>query len=356
MNKKFTNPKYTIMKKFSFCFTTTLIKVAVMVGISIFLLISCKNDLITIVPTNPAVSTADVKDVTTNSVSLSANISSDGDAVVSERGFCLGIATGPTITANDFKVSAGVGTGAFASNVSGLKAGTTYYVRSYARNSVGTVYGSDVSFATIAVKYSITLFAGANGKVTAQSDVTSGGSFEVKIIPDLGFTSDSIKINGLSFPLNGSTTYTVLNNITPPVVYVSFKQDTKWALSQHSWYTEKEQNRLVNTTTWYDGYPSDGILINKYEFYQSGNDFKIKTSWPYRGTPVYEYVCTVKNDSIIFGTKLDGSMGRRMKMLQLDSQHLVLSELIEAHDSNGNRVTEKDIEAKYFFGPIMPYQ
>jgi hypothetical protein len=52
----------------------------------------------------------------------------------------------PTITDN--KTTDGSGTGSFASSISGLTASTTYYVRAYATNIVGTSYGNQVIFIT----------------------------------------------------------------------------------------------------------------------------------------------------------------------------------------------------------------
>jgi hypothetical protein len=40
----------------------------------------------------------------------------------------------------------GTGTGPFESAITGLSPGSTYHVRAYATNSVGTAYGSDLSF------------------------------------------------------------------------------------------------------------------------------------------------------------------------------------------------------------------
>jgi hypothetical protein len=48
---------------------------------------------------------------------------------------------------NNFTTN-GTGTGAFVSNLTGLTGSTTYYVRSYATNSVGTSYGPEISFTT----------------------------------------------------------------------------------------------------------------------------------------------------------------------------------------------------------------
>jgi hypothetical protein len=42
----------------------------------------------------------------------------------------------------------GIGTGVFTSTLTGLTPSTTYYVRAYATNSVGTAYGNEISFTT----------------------------------------------------------------------------------------------------------------------------------------------------------------------------------------------------------------
>ena len=52
----------------------------------------------------------------------------------------------PTITDN--VTTDGTVTGSFVSNLTGLTAGTTYYVRAYATNSAGTAYGNQLSFVT----------------------------------------------------------------------------------------------------------------------------------------------------------------------------------------------------------------
>lgn len=83
----------------------------------------------------------------TNTVALSGgNISFDGGSTVTERGVCWGTAQNPTI--NNSKTSDGTGTGSFTSNLTGLTANTTYYVRAYAMNSAGAAYGNEISFTT----------------------------------------------------------------------------------------------------------------------------------------------------------------------------------------------------------------
>ena len=77
-------------------------------------------------------------------VSMTANVLSDGGATVTERGVCWSTSQNPT-TSSDHTADSGTGTGAFT--VSGsLTPGNTYYVRAYATNSEGTAYGAEVTY------------------------------------------------------------------------------------------------------------------------------------------------------------------------------------------------------------------
>lgn len=60
---------------------------------------------------------------------------------------CWSLATKPS-TANSKTIDEN-GIGTFTSAISGLESNTTYYVRSYATNSVGTAYGPEISFTTL---------------------------------------------------------------------------------------------------------------------------------------------------------------------------------------------------------------
>jgi uncharacterized protein (TIGR02145 family) len=73
-------------------------------------------------------------------------VSSDGGSVVTARGVVYGTSSSPTLS-NSFTTN-GTGTGSFTSVLSGLATLTSYYVRAYATNSVGTGYGNEVSFTT----------------------------------------------------------------------------------------------------------------------------------------------------------------------------------------------------------------
>jgi hypothetical protein len=80
------------------------------------------------------------------SATSGGNITDDGGANITTRGVCYSINTNPT-TADNI-TNDGNGTGTFTSNLSGLTASTTYYLRAYATNSAGTAYGNEFSFTT----------------------------------------------------------------------------------------------------------------------------------------------------------------------------------------------------------------
>ena len=94
----------------------------------------------------PTVTTADVTAVTSNSATSGGNVTSDGGASVTARGVCWSTSQNPTISGNH--TTDGNGTGEFTSNLADLTENTTYYVRAYATNSVGTNYGEQKTFTT----------------------------------------------------------------------------------------------------------------------------------------------------------------------------------------------------------------
>ncbi len=96
--------------------------------------------------TLPTVTTAAVTNVTAITVTFGGNVTADGGAPVTARGVCWALHRTPDMSNNH--TTDGSGTGSFFSSLSNLSEGTTYYVRAYATNSVGTAYGEEVCFTT----------------------------------------------------------------------------------------------------------------------------------------------------------------------------------------------------------------
>jgi uncharacterized repeat protein (TIGR01451 family) len=97
-------------------------------------------------PEAPTVTTAAVSDITTTTASCGGNVTADGGEAVTARGICWSTSENPTT--DDDKTTDGTGTGEFTSEITGLTANTTYHVRAYAANPLGTGYGADVEFTT----------------------------------------------------------------------------------------------------------------------------------------------------------------------------------------------------------------
>ncbi len=127
---------------------------------------SCKKD-----KNPPTLTTTTISNITTSTASSGGTITSDGGAEVTTRGVCWGTSTQPTVTGS--KTSDGTGTGSFSSSLSGLTENTTFYVRAYAVNSVGTSYGNEVTFKTNQT-VTATITTSAVTSVTSTSAVSGG--------------------------------------------------------------------------------------------------------------------------------------------------------------------------------------
>lgn len=94
----------------------------------------------------PVVSLITLDDIDATSASCIGFVTASGESAVTARGFCW--STSPNPSVGDSHTSEGIGTGRFNSEIAGLSPGTTYYLRPYATNNVGTAYGEERSFTT----------------------------------------------------------------------------------------------------------------------------------------------------------------------------------------------------------------
>ena len=148
----------------------------------------------------PTLTTTAVSSITQTTSSSGGTISSDGAAVITARGVCWSTSTNPTIALTT-KTTDGTGIGAFTSNITGLSANTTYYVKAYATNSVGTAYGNEVSFITITPNYAAMYPAGsvfcASG-ATAIVNVTNPSTGKIWMDRNLGASQAATSLTDAS--------------------------------------------------------------------------------------------------------------------------------------------------------------
>jgi hypothetical protein len=124
--------------------------------IVVFIATSCKEDDANdpIKPNDPVlelatISTDEVTIFTKTTATITGKVVSDGGSAITEKGFCFGTTTAPTITSN--KISSGPAKEDFTANITGLSLNTTYYFRTYATNSTGTAYGNEVILKTTGI-------------------------------------------------------------------------------------------------------------------------------------------------------------------------------------------------------------
>lgn len=96
----------------------------------------------------PSVTTNNISNIAETSVTLNGNVTSDGGATITERGFYFG--TNSASPTNNTKYTVSGTTGYYSNNRTGLSASTTYYCWAFATNSKGTTYGSRVQATTVA--------------------------------------------------------------------------------------------------------------------------------------------------------------------------------------------------------------
>lgn len=95
----------------------------------------------------PVLTTDTPTSVSGTSAVCSGTITESYSLTITERGFCYGLESNPTI--DNTKVVANTTSASFSSTITDLTSGTIYYIRAYAISSEGEVgYGNNVSFNT----------------------------------------------------------------------------------------------------------------------------------------------------------------------------------------------------------------
>jgi uncharacterized protein (TIGR02145 family) len=182
-----------------------------------FILHSCKKEELA------TLSTSSITNITATSATGGGMIASDGNASVTSRGICWSLNANPTLS--DSKTNDGTGDGQYVSSITDLSAGSTYHVRAYATNSVGTAFGADLSFATLgkapecltqAATNITSSGATLNGTINA-NHLTTNVTFEYGTSTSYGHT-----VTSAQSPITGNNITNVsadLSVLTPGTTY-----------------------------------------------------------------------------------------------------------------------------------------
>jgi len=103
--------------------------------------VTTTNGTITLT-TSPATS------ITGTKATSGGTITNTGGASISARGICWSTNPNPTITDNKATNGTEIEIGTYNCTASNLSTLTTYYLRAYATNAIGTFYGNEISFVT----------------------------------------------------------------------------------------------------------------------------------------------------------------------------------------------------------------
>jgi len=146
-------------------------------GLLLPLLLNCKKEAIKVPPTVTITSVTNVTSVSANS---GGEVTSDGGTTITERGVCWSVNQNPTTS--DSKIANGTGLGSFTSSLTGLIPGTTYNIKAYAINSVGTGYSNQLTYKTLALVPVLTtteLSTVTATSATSGGNITNNGGAEV---------------------------------------------------------------------------------------------------------------------------------------------------------------------------------
>ncbi len=100
-----------------------------------------------------AITTNNVSKIQTSTASFNGNVLDIANFTATEKGFCWSTSQNPT--KNDNFITTTSTNNIINSNITGLIASTTYYVKAYVSNSTEIVYGNEVSFKTLNTSYTL---------------------------------------------------------------------------------------------------------------------------------------------------------------------------------------------------------
>lgn len=222
---------------------------------------SCKNEEV------PVLTTADITNITGTTATCGGTINDEGSGTIIERGVCWSTNNTPTIADN--KTANGAGAGSFISNISGLSGATTYFVKAYARNEVGTGYGMAMSFTTLGQKPTVN--ANSVSNITANSamlDGTINANFLSTVVTFEYGTSTSYgqSITATQSPVTGNINTNVNVIISGLTARTTFHFRIKAVNSLGITYSENITFSTYGSVTDADGNHYNTLIIDNREW------------------------------------------------------------------------------------------
>lgn len=193
-------------------------KLIAMLAVVIFVSSCSKNDAPNSALNALVVTTDTPTVITATTAKLGGNVVSDGGSAVIRRGICVSLTVNPTIDdpANDEVLEIGIGVGVFSDTFTDLPSNTTAYVRAFATNSTGTVYGENKTFTTLSSCPIINVTSGVTAPTTwttgnvyvinSTLTITSTLTIQPGVVIKLGLAGNIDIINSGKILANGTAT------------------------------------------------------------------------------------------------------------------------------------------------------
>lgn len=194
-----------------------------------FIIVSCTPEKCICLP---QVSTNVISAIESNSAISGGNIISDGGSKITSKGIVWSSSHNPTISLTT-KTIENTNSNNFTSNLKNLDPNTTYYIRAYATNNLGTAYGDELSFTTkIDISSGLMAYFPFNGNTNDESgnnNATNNGAIlsddrfgnlnssykfstntDIIYIPNTTLNPQEFSVS-LWFKINSAWSYTTLN-------------------------------------------------------------------------------------------------------------------------------------------------
>jgi len=177
----------------------------------------------------PTVTSPFASSLTANGATLGGEVTSDGGAAISERGFVIAVTSGnndpliggPGVT----KVVAAGALGSFSAMVSGLDNAVGHTFKAYAMNEKGVAYSLPGSFVPLGNNADLglltistgTLSPGFSGSITVYNITVGSEVTSISVTPTVAESVATVKVNGTSLTSGNSSAPLNLNVGTNPI-------------------------------------------------------------------------------------------------------------------------------------------